>query len=110
LASLVDDSLAVNVREVPVETEHPPIGDPYLITVHGADRLGIVARVASVVAAAGGNITDLTTRLAGDLYVLVAEVDLAKTTDIAELESSVTEVAAELGVEVSLRPLERDEL
>ena len=35
------------------------------MTVHGADRLGIVARLASVIAEAGGNITDLTTRLSG---------------------------------------------
>ena len=43
------------------------------MTVHGADRQGIVARLASVIAGAGGNITDLTTRLVGDLYVLIAE-------------------------------------
>ena len=51
-------------------------GEPYLLSVHGADRLGIVAAVTRVVADAGGNITDLTTRLVGPLYVLVAEVDL----------------------------------
>ena len=38
----------------------------YLVTVHGADRLGIVARLAGTLADAGGNITDLTTRLTGD--------------------------------------------
>ena len=46
------------------------------VGVHGADRLGIVAAVTRVLAEAGGNITDLTTRLTGPLYVLVAEVDL----------------------------------
>ena len=51
-------------------------GEPYVLSVHGADRLGIVAAVTRVVADAGGNITDLTTRLTGALYVLVAEVDL----------------------------------
>ena len=29
-----------------------------------------------------GNITDLTTRLAGELYVLIAEVDLPSTVDM----------------------------
>ncbi len=47
-----------------------------MVSVHGADRPGIVHRVGAAIAAAGGNITDLSTRLAGDLYVLVAEVDL----------------------------------
>ncbi len=61
---------------IPDEADRPQIGSSYLVTVHGADRLGIVARLASTIAAAGGNITDLTTRLAGELYVLLAEVDL----------------------------------
>ena len=47
-----------------------------MLSVHGADRLGIVAAMTRVLADAGGNITDLTTRLAGTLYVLVAEVEL----------------------------------
>ncbi len=80
-----------------------------LVTVHGADRLGIVARLAGAVAAAGGNITDLTTRLTGELYVLIAEVDLAP--EVADrLEADLLAAAAELGVGVTLRQVERDEL
>ena len=52
------------------------------MTVHGADRLGIVARLAGVIAEAGGNITDLSTRLSGALYVLLAEVDLPRSADV----------------------------
>jgi glycine cleavage system transcriptional repressor len=110
LAPLVDEALSVDVRELPVESEGAPLGELYLVTVHGADRLGIVARLAAAATTAGGNITDLTTRLAGDLYVLVAEVDLARTADVGALEAGITAVAAELGVDVSLRPVERDEL
>ncbi len=110
LAPLADDSLAVDVREVPAEDSSAPIGSAYLITVHGADRLGIVARLAGVVAAAGGNITDLTTRLSGSLYVLVAEVELPATADPGALDAELTRAAQTLGVEVGLRPIERDEL
>ena len=110
LSTLGSESLTVDVRELPIEHEAPPLGELYLVTVHGADRLGIVARLAAVIAASDGNITDLTTRLAGDLYVLVAEVDLPRSTDLQALEARVSEVAAELGVEVSLRPVERDDL
>jgi len=110
LSPLVDGALSVDVRELPVETEGEPLGELYLVTVHGADRLGIVARLAAVLAGAGGNITDLTTRLAGDLYVLVAEVDLVRTADVAALEADIAAVADELGVDVTLRPVERDEL
>jgi glycine cleavage system transcriptional repressor len=110
LSVLSEDALTVDVRELPEEGDPAVLGDLYLVTVHGADRLGIVAQLAEVVARAGGNITDLTTRLAGDLYVLVAEVDLPRTTDIAAIRADIAAVAAELGVEVGLRPVERDEL
>lgn len=110
LLPLLDESLDVTVRELPVEADQPPLGLPYLVTVHGADRLGIVARLAGVIAAAGGNITDLSTRLAGDLYVLIAEVDLPTAVDVEALRTDITGVAAELGVDASLRPVERDDL
>ena len=110
LLPLVDESLDVTVRELPVEADQPPLGLPYLVTVHGADRLGIVARLAGVIAAAGGNITDLSTRLAGALYVLIAEVDLPTAVDVEALRTDITGVAAELGVDASMRPVERDDL
>ena len=82
LQPLVNGSLDVTVREVPEEGDSTPLGSSYLVTVHGADRLGIVARLASVIADAGGNITDLTTRLSGRLYVLLAEVDVPQSADV----------------------------
>ncbi|HEY5980634.1 MAG TPA: ACT domain-containing protein [Microlunatus sp.] len=110
LAPLVDGSLTVDVRELPREDrQKSATGSTHLVTVHGADRLGIVARLTGVVAAAGGNITDLTTRLAGDLYVLLAEVDLDPSAT-ERLEADLAAAGAELGVDVTLRHLERDEL
>lgn len=110
LAPLADGSLTVDVRELSADGGRRSTGgSTHLVTVHGADRLGIVARLAGVVAAAGGNITDLTTRLAGDLYVLLAEVDLEPAAT-QRLETELAAAAAELGVGVSLRHVERDEL
>ena len=110
LQPLVNDSLDVTVREVPQEPQIPPLGSSYLVTVHGADRLGIVARLASVIAEAGGNITDLTTRLSGTLYVLLAEVDLPGSTDVESLQARLADVSKELGVETSMRLMENDQL
>jgi glycine cleavage system transcriptional repressor len=104
-----DGSLSVSVREVPREAGTPS-GSTYLLSVHGGDRPRIVSTLAAEVARAGGNITDLTTRLAGDLYVLSAEVDLPAATDAEALAASLREVATGLGVEVSLLPLESDDL
>ena len=66
--------------------------------------------VAGKVAEAGGNITDLTTRLAGGLYILGAEVDLPRSADVAELETSLRVTAERLGVGVAVRRMESDEL
>ena len=110
LTAALDASLSVSVRAVPDEGDRPKIGSSYLVTVHGADRLGIVARLASTIAAASGNITDLTTRLAGDLYVLLAEVDLPPGADVPALQAALAQASAELGVDTTLRPVENDEL
>jgi glycine cleavage system transcriptional repressor len=63
-----------------------------------------------VIADAGGNITDLTTRLSGTLYVLLAEVDVPQSTDVAELQARLRDVSTELGVDTTMRPLENDQL
>jgi glycine cleavage system transcriptional repressor len=107
-----DGQLLVTVRDVGEEELVHASGQPlsqYVLSVHGADRLGIVATVAGVIARAGGNITDLSTRLVGPLYLLVAEVDLPE--GVAEsLVKRLAEVADELGVEVTLRPAGADVL
>jgi glycine cleavage system transcriptional repressor len=111
LAPMTEDgSLNVSVREVPEEGEHEAVGSTYVLTVHGGDRAGIVSTVASEVARVGGNITDLTTRLAGELYVLVAEVDLPADCDVEGLQAALRQAGDDLGVGVSLRLMESDEL
>ncbi len=105
-----DDSLAVTVRELPAGGSSDPAGTPWVLTVHGGDRTGIVSSIVAEVARVGGNVTDLTTRLAGDLYLLVAEIDLPVSADPEALAASVREVAAGLGVEATLRAADVDEL
>ena len=66
--------------------------------MHGGDRPGIVSAVTRVLAEAGGNITDLTTRLTGDLYLLVAEVDLPASVDDGALAGRLAAIGADPGV------------
>ncbi|GAB3600090.1 amino acid-binding protein [Angustibacter peucedani] len=108
-----DGRLTVDVREVPdlelgAATSGP--GRPYLLSVHGADRPGIVGALTGVVAGARGNVTDLTTRLSGDLYVLLADVTLPDDADPDLVERALRTTADELGVDVSWRPVDADEL
>jgi glycine cleavage system transcriptional repressor len=105
----MDGTLSVSVREVPPESM-PSRTASYVLSVHGADRAGIVSSVTSVVAAVGGNITDLSTRLVGDLYVLTAEVDLPAGTDDEALAGALRRTADGLGVKATLSPLDSDDL
>lgn len=102
-----DGQLLATVRDVSPEAEPEAAGEPYVLSVHGADRLGIVAAVTRVIAGAGGNITDLTTRLVGSLYVLVAEVDLAPGA-ADDAAAMLRRTAEQLGVDVTLRPADTD--
>ncbi len=107
-----DGSLGVTIREVVVEetAAGSAPGSAWVLTVHGGDRPGIVSAVVGEVAAVGGNITDLTTRLAGDLYLLVAEIDLPATADAEALRRAVDAAAGALGVGATLREAEADDL
>lgn len=104
-----DGTLTVTVRAMPDEDEAER-GAPYVLSVHGGDRPGIVAGVLAAVAQAGGNVTDLSTRLAGGLYVLIAECDFPASADIAQVHAAISEVALALGVTATLRAVESDEL
>lgn len=111
LAVLTEDgSLTVTVREMAEEAPRQAVGSSYVLTVHGGDRAGIVSTLTDDVARVGGNITDLTTRLAGELYILVAEVDLPADCDVSGLQAALRKDGEELGVGVSLRLMESDEL
>jgi glycine cleavage system transcriptional repressor len=105
-----DGSLTVTVRELPDQQPQGPVGTQWVLTVHGGDRPGIVSAVIGEVAEVGGNVTDLTTRLAGELYLLIAELDLPASVDTDALSVALRSVADQLGVGVTLRPAESDEL
>jgi glycine cleavage system transcriptional repressor len=99
--------LHVSVWDVTQDPEAPAVGSPHRVTLHGADRPGLVATVTRALATHGGNITDLTCRLAGDLYVMTLEVDLV---DPAPVEEALREVSARLDVHVRLEPVDEDVL
>jgi glycine cleavage system transcriptional repressor len=111
LAHLAADGLVVSVLPVAADAPYGHDAGRYLLSVHGADRPGIVAGVTTTLAKHGGNITDLSTRLGpGGLYVLVAEVSLPADVDVVALGAQLAEAGRVLGVGVSLRPADPDVL
>lgn len=93
------------VEEAALEVEAPT----HMVSVYGADHPGIVFRISQALADAGANVTDMTSRIIGPaddpVYALMLEV--AAPAD-ADLEEKLTGIASEIGVDVSVHPIEAD--
>lgn len=120
-AGVADLGLSVAVR--PVTDAEGGAGGPgsadsadgtsaWSVSVHGADRPGIVYGVTKVLAEHGANVVDLSTRVVASptqaAYVLLLRVSLAPSTDGEALADELAALAATLGVEVHIRPDDAD--
>lgn len=87
-------------------------GDPWSVSVYGADRPGIVHQFARVLAEHGVNIADLTTRVIGDadrpVYAMLLDVSLPVDVSPDGLQTALAAVAQELGVECSMHAADAD--
>ena len=95
------------VHELDVAAPEPT----HLVSVYGADHVGIVHAVTQALADRDVNVTDLSTRLLGageewELYVMLLEVVAGD----VNLDEMLEPVRAEQGVEITVRPLENDAL
>lgn len=103
--------LTLDVRTIEDLASAAPLGSPHVLSVYGSDRPGIVHDVSSLLAKAGVNIVDLRTQVAGhDPPVYLMLMDLEVPGDPAGLEQRLKELAAERGIDVSLRPADADTL
>ena len=101
------------LEEVDPSSEPEP---SHMVTLYGADHPGIVHAATAALAERGIDITDLTTKLAGEggeaapLYALMMEIAPPAGADEAELEAALRKVGEDQGVEVSLHRLESEAL
>lgn len=109
LAPLAEQGLAISVLPLPPEAPRSP-GVAAVLSVHGADRPGIVHAATGALLRFDGNITDLSTRLAHGLYVLTADVVLPAGTELAAVAAELDRRMAPLQVRATLRPAEEDVL
>lgn len=110
LSPLLQSGLSVSVEVATEEMITGVPGSSWVLTVHGGDRPGIVSAIVGEVAGVGGNITDLTTRLAGDMYLLVGEVDLPADVEVGALRQRLDAAAQRVGVSATMHPADADEL
>ena len=96
-----------------------PANEPiptHIVTLYGADHPGIVHAATSALAQLEVDITDLTTKLAGEggegpsLYALMMEIAPPPGVAAAEVEEALQRVGEEQGVEVSVRALDAEAL
>ncbi|HYP22466.1 MAG TPA: ACT domain-containing protein [Actinomycetota bacterium] len=118
-AARLEDALAPAAREMdlvvaarPVEEASIALEDStHVVSVYGADHPGIVYRVADALAGLGANVTDLTSRLIGSpdepVYALMLEISAPSPDEVA---AALDELRGDVGVEVSMHPIERDVL
>jgi glycine cleavage system transcriptional repressor len=106
--------LVVAVRAMDDAVPESPVGDPYALSVYGADQPGIVHGVAAALAELGVNVVDLATRVIGGperpVYAMMLDVTLPPGVDAATVEARLQDVCSGLGVECSLHPADADVL
>jgi len=75
-----------------------------VVTVLGVDRIGIVAAIATVLAEHGGNIEDIRMATMGELFTMIALVNLDRLRgEFAGLQAALGTKGSELGVQVALQ-------
>lgn len=101
--------LSFHSRELPAEelNESELSGNLHMISVYGADKPGIVAGITGKLAQLKANITDVATKYTGEgLFVMILEARVPTNVSTSHLETSLTEIAKQLQVDVSIQQLE----
>jgi ACT domain-containing protein len=88
----------------PFDRRDPTMKTRAILTVLGADRVGIVAAVAAALAATGTNIEDIRQTIIDEVFsmTMLVTVDEDATT-LASVQERLATVAADLGVQITLQ-------
>ena len=108
--------LTIHLRELSEDELKPaaPPANPYLISVYGADKPGIVAGITRELANLGINISDVQTTSTqsetSDVFVMILEVSAPDNINADKLSSMLLQKGKSLGVDISVQPIEIMEL
>jgi glycine cleavage system transcriptional repressor len=94
--------------------KHSPHTDPWVVSVLGKDRAGIVYHVSKFLSNHGLNITDLNSKIIGaknkSAYALILEVDFPKKPAVIEkLRRGFQALARKLSVTIHLNPIDSEQ-
>lgn len=75
-----------------------------IITVTGKDKVGIVARLASMTAKAGINIIDINQRIMADYFVMMMNVDTEKATiSMEDIQKRLDKIAKDMELVITFQ-------
>jgi ACT domain-containing protein len=75
-----------------------------IVTVTGADRVGIVARLATVMAKANVNIVDINQKIMEDYFVMTMAVDLGRAAvDIGQIRKRLDQVGKQMALKITIQ-------
>ncbi len=108
--------LFISIKELDESDVHSkkPSGIPYIISVIGTDKPGIVYRVSNLLASKGINITDLNTKVipgeTAPVYTMIIEVDIPQYLDVTLLEEEFSTLEKEMAIDIGIKEIEVLEL
>jgi len=105
--------LVLSIKELGPDEKERASGryeEKYMISVLGVDKPGIVYRVTELLAKNGVNITDVQTKMAGEIgnpiYTMVLEVEVPKEIDMKAVSHELESLGRDLKIDVSARPID----
>lgn len=103
--------LTITLKELPEESVVPPAPQAnYIITLHGADKAGIVYKTSALLAGMEINITDLETKAVRseteNIYIMLLEVYVPLGVEVDKLEDELHSLGDEIGVTIKIKPVE----
>ena len=98
----------------PGEKEPAVSADPYIITLIGADKIGIVHRITKLITKENINITDVRTEIIGQekspVYTMILEIEIPSHVKKRIFKSCLKKLGKDLNVEITLKPIDVLEL
>ncbi len=75
-----------------------------IVTVTGADRVGIIARLATTMAKANINIVDVNQKILEDCFVMTMAVDIGQATmDIGQIKRQLDRVGTQMALKITIQ-------
>ena len=75
-----------------------------IVTVTGADRVGIIARIANTMARANINIIDVSQRIMAEYFVMTMAVDITDATiDMPKIQTQLNKIAKDMELNITLQ-------